>query len=159
MSPPSGGVFLRKKLRRRYRKLSDEKFNAAFSRSISRVEKGLRDRSIKGEDIYYYTSFYMEYETTYESISSFEYFLSKTESLKERGEPNTQPTINKKTLPSPEDRVGITNAIESIDDNGPIVIPKGWRVLIVDMVLVAFYLPMMLIMVHPKLILVMILLT
>jgi len=125
MSPPSGGILLQKKLRRRYRNLSDKKFNAAFSRAISRVEKGLRDRSIKGEDIYYYTSLYMEYETTYESISSFERFFSKTENLKERGEPNTQPTINKKTLPTPEDRVGITNAIESIDDNGPIVIPKG----------------------------------
>ena len=125
MSPPSGGILLRKKLRRRYRNLSDKKFNAAFSRAISRVEKGLRDRSIKGEDIYYYTSFYMEYETTYESISSFERFFSKTENLKEWGEPNTHPSINKKTLPTPEDRVGITNAIESIDDNGPIVIPKG----------------------------------
>ena len=124
MSPPSGGNLPREKLRRRYRNVSDEKFNAAYARSISRVEKGLRDGSIKGVDICVYISLFMECETTYESIPSFEYFLSKKESLKSYGEPNTQPAINKKTLPTPDDTLDIVNAIESINVNGPIIIPK-----------------------------------
>lgn len=125
MSPPSGGILLRKKLRRQYRKLSDKKFNAAFARSMSRVEKGLSDGSINEVDICHYISFYMVIEAKYQSMPSFKHFLSKNGNLKEYGEPNTQPSINKNTLPAPDDRGGITNAIESLDDNGPIVIPKG----------------------------------